>query len=354
MRIPTASPDNWEKRQSGGTTGTVAAQQDGTAFDGAKYVRMTKTSGTGAVSLSQSSWNNAGLKFDGFVGLHANEYFFATACVRANSLDSSGAKIRLQLFEKNAQGQNVFIQALESSVVTGGSNGWITLATPIFRPHDYVHAGCTFNYLEMNLQILSAAGYVDFDSAGLVLLSNQPLNASVETDTNSDGTPDYWDKRISSGTTGSVTQGTGDAVNGDHYIRLTKTAGTGVVSIAQSAWNNSNLGPAGFVASHARESFVATAFIRGNALDTGGTKLRIQIFQKTPDGTVSYVQSIYSQTTVTGTTGWTKVTIPAFRPCDYLSPGCTLERLEVVAQTTSLTGWADVDDLNLHWQPQTQ
>lgn len=345
-------PDNWGKRTASGTTGTISLQNDNTALDGSRYVRLTKSSGTGSVSCYQSSGQNSELAYNGFVGQNVNDYFMATASVRADTLDASGGLIRLQLFEKNALGQSVFVAGLNSAKVTGSSNGWVTLTSPIFRPADYIHEGCTFNYMEINLQILSSTGSVDFDSVGLIHLSNRLTNASFENDFDLNGMPDNWDKRFATGTTGTVEQLYGsDAEEGGHYVCLTKTGGTGAVSIAQSSWNNSHLGVNGFVACHTRESFVASAFLRGNNLDASGAKLRIQIFQKNQDGAVTYVQSIYSSTAVTGTTDWTQVAIPAFRPSDYLSPGCTLAKLEIIVQTVSITGSVDVDDVNFYLQP---
>lgn len=340
-------PDNWTVRTAGGATGTVSLVS-GTSFDGVKNANLAITNGTGSLQLSTTG--NSALGSTGFVGQHSNDYFLASACVRANNLDANGALVRVQIFQKDAQGQNVFVQGINSTAITGTSSGWVTLTVPAFRPNDYIQAGYTFNYLEVIVQTKSATGSVDCDALGLVQLANQLVNSSLETDANGNGIPDNWDVRISSGSSGTVQRLSGSAENGDFYARLTKTGGTGAVSIAQSSWNNANLNTNGYVLNRAAQSFAASAFIRSNGLDSAGAWLRIQIFQKNPDGTLTFVKGINSPI-VTGTTGWTKVTVPAFCPQDYIGAGATLGRIEAAVQTSSLAGSADVDDINLHLEP---
>lgn len=144
---------SWSPRGEGSGTGTITIAAD--AATGLHYARLVKTSTAGDIAYVQSGGTNlAGLS--SIFSLRQSEKWRLRAHVRATGLNSSGAKIRLQVFDTI----NGFRSSSPSSAtVTGGTGTWQDL-TIDFCPRQILN-GNPLNYAEVLLTNSSTAGTFD-------------------------------------------------------------------------------------------------------------------------------------------------------------------------------------------------
>lgn len=307
----------------------------GNADSGTKYLQLAKT-GSGFIYAVQGQDNNTALGETGFVGTHSTDRFIFAAMVRGNSLDSTGASLKIQFFQRIPPGTSSFVSSLYSADKVTGTTGWKPLSIS-FVPADIIGAGYTFNRMELCLQDGSTGGSAGFDTVALIHQPNLVLNGSFESYANS--TPDNWTKSAT-----GVSKRTTGARHGSNCVRLTG-AGT---NIAQYGWQNAALSATGILASRPADYFQLKAWAKGNGLTGSGAWLRIQIF-KQPVGGGSSTFAGLADSDHTVSSDWTKLSI-SFRSQDYIPAGYEFSRADIVLwnASTATGSYVDFDSVGLY------
>ena len=271
--------------------------------------------------------------------MHLSEELILSTMVRPDNLDSAGAFIRIQVFQKDSSGVESFAGNVSSAKVTGTSD-WQSVSLSLV-PSTLLATGHTFSRLEIVLMLASVSGSVDFDSVVMFYPTNQALNGDFESFSTS--LPEKWIKRTSNGASGTVEKRTPGANESSAAVRLTLTSSSGNVSLVQPKWHNPALKDTGIVATHMTDFFRVSAMVKPTGL-TGTALIRVQIFQKNEDGSNAFVAGVSSES-ITGTEDWTLLSL-SFRAQDYIAPDAELGYIEIVQMVSSSSGYADFDEVS--------
>lgn len=148
--------DGWENRIDAGT-GTIAFTA-GTP----SYVRLTKTASGGMQFVQTQSSNSAALGINGALNARNHEKWRLKARVRYDSLNTSGAQLKVQCFDSAGAYRSA---SPSGNKLTGSNAAWVE-TTLEFNLRD-IFGAAKFGRAEIMLQNNSTTGYIDVSFVSL-------------------------------------------------------------------------------------------------------------------------------------------------------------------------------------------